>query len=99
MNVKPTNEFFEEHGIVAIRADKGVVRTSEQIDNLLIQLGNKTKAIPFYALYPPGGGEPQILDGLITSDKVISIFKEFGVKPVEKEAAEGAGKEKVAIND
>ena len=77
MNVKPTYEFFEERGIVAIRADKGVSKTADQIDALLEDLGNATRAIPFYAIYPPNGGEPVVLEGLIRSSNVTDAYQEL----------------------
>lgn len=86
MNVKPTHNYFEENGIIAIRADKGVSQTSNQIDDLLEELGNRTRAIPFYAFYPPGGGEPQVLDGLITSQTVIDTFDKLVKSNPETEA-------------
>lgn len=108
MNVKKTYEYFEENGIVAVRADKGVQKTSKQIDNLLMSLGNKTKAIPFYAIYPPGGGDPVVLEGLITSAKVIEVFEKFsregqestdpGSKPIET-STKKSGEKKVAVRN
>ena len=77
MNVEKTHKYFKENGIIALRADKGIVKTSKQIDQLLVDLGNPTRAIPFYALYPAGGGDPVVVDGLITSDQVIRIFDEM----------------------
>ena len=77
MNIEKTHKYFQENGITAIRADKGIEKTADQVDQLLIDLGNPTRAIPFYALYPPGGGEPVVLDGLIQSDQVIQAFEGF----------------------
>ena len=86
MNIEKTHNYFQENGIIAIRADKGIEKTADQVDQLLVDLGNPTRAIPFYALYPPGGGEPVVLDGLIQSDQVIRIFKEFQVAQSGKDA-------------
>ena len=113
MNVKKTHEYFEAKGIVAIRADKGVSKTAGQIDSLLQELGNRTKAIPFYAIYPPGGGEPEVLEGLIYSNNVIETFEGFdGGKEGEGETAtaelkpsgdessnEKSGEKKVAVRN
>lgn len=77
MNVKKTHEYFESKGIIAIRADKGITKTAGQIDKLLEKLGNRTRAIPFYAIYPPGGGEPEVLEGLIRSKTVIDVFEKL----------------------
>ena len=78
MNVKETFDYFQNHQIVAIRADKGDQNTVAQIEALLVELGNPTKAIPFYALYPGNGGPPQVIDGLIPAQQVINQFESFG---------------------
>lgn len=77
MNVQPTYEFFDENGIVALRADKGISETVDQIEQLLIDLGNPTRAIPFYAFYPADGGQPVVVDGLISSQQVRETFEKL----------------------
>ena len=107
MNVKQTHEYFEANGIVAIRADKGVTKTAGQIDNLLEELGNATRAIPYYAIYPPGGGEPMVLEGLILSKNVIDIFEKFdspsapegGTKISTSTKKSEGGNKKVAVKN
>ncbi|MEC9091491.1 MAG: hypothetical protein VX438_02210 [Planctomycetota bacterium] len=79
MNIEKTHKYFQENGVIALRADKGDEKTGDQVDQLLIDLGNPTRAIPFYALYPAGGGKPVVLDGIIGSDQVIRVFQELKV--------------------
>lgn len=80
MNVEKTNEYFKKNKIIALRADKGDKKTGKQVNQLLMDLGNPTRAIPYYALYPADGGEPVLLDGLISADQVIKVFEDFKSK-------------------
>jgi len=58
-----TRKFITDHKIVALKADK--TKDSPEIDALLVRLGNRAKAIPFYAIYPAGRPEkPILLDGV-----------------------------------
>ena len=56
MNVKATQEFFEENNIIAMRAYKSDF--NPQVERELVRLGNSLKAIPFYAVYSPGMEKP-----------------------------------------
>lgn len=63
MNVQTMKDFVEAHQIVMMKADK--TKPSPVIDNLLITLGNKTKQIPFYAIFPAGeANKPVVMYGL-----------------------------------
>ena len=66
MNVKETNEFFEKHNIVALRADKGNDQRVDEMLALMKELGNPEGAIPFYAIYGPELDKPITADALIT---------------------------------
>ena len=67
MNVKTTNEFFEEHNIVALKADKGNENRVDEMLALMKKLGNSKGAIPFYAIYGPGLNKPITAAGPITT--------------------------------
>lgn len=75
MNVKQTKEFFEENNIVAVKADKGNENQIDEIEALLIELGNPKAAIPFYAIYGPGLDKPITADALITQNWVYESLK------------------------
>lgn len=66
MNVQQTKEFFEENNIVAVQADKGNENQIDEIEQLLVELGNTEAAIPFYAIYGPGIEKPITADAVIT---------------------------------
>ena len=66
MNVKETNEFFEKHNIVALKADKGNDHRVDEMLALMKELGNPEGAIPFYAIYGPELDKPITADALIT---------------------------------
>ena len=68
MNTQETKKYVEENGIIALRADK--TRPAPEVDRLLEQLGNKSGAIPFIAIFPAGSpNKPILLDGVFTSPK------------------------------
>lgn len=76
MNTIRTKLIVDENEIVTLVADK--THASDEIDQLLVALGNKAKAIPFYAIYP-GDGRPVItLDGLVSEKKIIEALREAG---------------------
>ena len=48
---------------------------SPEIDALLVKLGNRAKAIPFYALYPAGQPDkPIVLDGVFGPDRILKAL-------------------------
>ncbi len=68
-------EYFEKHGIVALKADKTTSRPD--IDEELRRLG-KT-AIPVNVLYPPGSNEPLITNTVLTESYLRGFLEEhFG---------------------
>jgi len=78
-------DFVEANDIVMMKAD--MTRKSPEIDELLVKLGNRTKQIPFYAIFPAGrANEPIVMDGLYTSPAAfIKKLKEVAPKVVDKE--------------
>ena len=85
MNVDEMKKFVEANGIVMLKADK--TSNPPEIDDLLVRLGNTTKQIPFYAIFPAGrANQPVVMDGLYVSPKAF----------IDKLKEVGAGKQAVA---
>ncbi len=84
-------EALERYGVVPLKADK--TRPSEEIDELLVRLGNRNKAIPFYALFPANDPlRPLVLDGLLTGPrKVVRLLEEGTRSQMPRRQAEKAG--------
>ena len=75
MNVRQTKEYFDENNIVALRAYKS--EEAPEVEEMMSELGNRLKAIPFYAIFAPGLDEPITFSGLITSGGVIQQIEEL----------------------
>ncbi len=86
MNTKNTKELFEEIGVVALKADKGLI--PEAVKVKLIELGNPKEAIPFYAIYGPGLPEPITLQGVILFGQVVSAIEKAKADFTRTEVAE-----------
>ena len=69
-------EWVEKLGVVPIKADKS--RDAPEVDALLVELGNTSRGIPFYAIYPGDGRPPIVFDGFLTQNQVIEKLKEAG---------------------
>ena len=76
MNTINTKLIVDENEIITLVADK--THDNDEIDDLLIALGNEAKAIPFYAIYPADGQPPITLDGLVSESQIIEALKEAG---------------------
>lgn len=61
---------------VALKADK--TQKSPEIDQLLLDLGNAGRVIPFYAIYPGSGGEPITFGGLISQQRILDALEQAG---------------------
>ena len=79
--------FVEANDIVMMKADKTKKSDWPEIDELLIILGNPSRQIPFYAIFPAGRpNDPIVMDGLYTSPAAfIKKLKEVAPKVVDKE--------------
>ena len=90
MNTEKTKEFIESNGIVAVKADKTDKFSEEtkEINKLLVERGNQGKVIPFMAIYPAGGGQPILLDGLVSQQQVLEALKEAVPSSTTVDAAE-----------
>ena len=68
MNVEKMKVFVEAHDIVMMKADRTKKSDWPEIDALLISLGNPSRQIPFYAIFPAGRpNEPIVMNGVFTS--------------------------------
>ena len=77
MNVAETKQFIEQNGIVAIKADKA--NGEEEVDALLLKLGNRGAAIPFYAIFPASDPtRPILMDGLLTKGRILEALERAG---------------------
>jgi thiol:disulfide interchange protein len=76
LNTETVAKWIRQNGVVAIRADK--TQTSPEIDQLLVELGNTGRGIPYYAVFPGRGGEPITFDGLITQQQVLDALEQAG---------------------
>lgn len=56
MDTQKTRRFLEDNNVELLVAD--LTEPAPEIDELMVSLGNTGKAIPFYAIFPAGGGEP-----------------------------------------
>ncbi len=93
MNIKNTKKLFEEHGVVALKADKD---KNPGVDDLLRKLGNSATAIPYYAIYSPGWDKPVHFGGtVLTGGRVKEIIDE-AIKAAEQQAAEQQAAEQQA---
>ena len=60
--------FVEANDIVMMKADKTKKSDWPEIDELLISLGNPSRQIPFYAIFPAGRpNEPILMNGVFAS--------------------------------
>ena len=60
--------------VVTLKADK--TQKSPEIDQLLVELGNTGRVIPFYAIYPGRGGDPITFGGLISQQQVLDALEQ-----------------------
>ena len=78
LNTIQTKQVVLENNIVTLRADKTHRRKAEEVNRLLVELGNYAKTIPFIAIYAPGAAEPILLDGLVSQDQLINALRQAG---------------------
>jgi thiol:disulfide interchange protein len=76
LNTHRTKEVVLDNNIVTLKADKTHRRKADQVNELLVQLGNYAKTIPFIAIYAPGAPEPILLDGLVSQEQVINALEQ-----------------------
>jgi thiol:disulfide interchange protein len=88
LNTSEVAKTVAKNEVVTIKADK--TQTSPEIDQLLVELGNAGRGIPFYAIYPGSGGDPITFDGLITQQQVLTALEEAGPSRASPPRAETA---------
>ena len=95
MNVEKMKVFVEANDIVMMKADKTKKADWPEIDELLISLGNPSRQIPFYAIFPAGRpNEPIVMSGVFASPAAfIRKLKEIVPKTAgsERNAVEPSG--------
>jgi len=79
LNIRKTKQFFEENGVVSLKADKDKM---PGVNELLKELGNTATAIPYYAIFSPGWEKPKHFGG--------TVLTHTTVKDVVEEALEAA---------
>ncbi len=76
LNTEQVARLVRRNGVVTIKADK--TQSDPEIDALLVELGNPGRGIPYYAIYPGGGGDPITFDGLISQQQVLGALERAG---------------------
>ena len=72
-NTKTTKSYFKDNRIVALKADRD---RDPAVDQLLIELGNSAKAIPYYAIYQPGKPPVHFEGYFMSSESFLEKFEE-----------------------
>lgn len=89
MNTAKTKLLVDLYNVKTLKADK--TGNAPEVDALLKQLGNRSRAIPYYAIYPAGGGEPiHFGNRPITAEEIVEKLKQAGpskVKSAEESTA------------
>ena len=78
LNTHQTKQVVLDNNVVTLRADKTHRRKADEVNKLLVKLGNYGKTIPFIAIYAPSAADPILLDGLVSRDQVINALKQAG---------------------
>lgn len=78
MNTHDTKQVVLANDVITLKADKTYRRSSEAVNDLLVELGNYGKTIPFIAVYPAGEKDPITLDGLITKEQLLGALDRAG---------------------
>ena len=77
MNTVKTKLLVDLYNVKTLKADK--TGNAPEVDALLRQLGNRSQAIPYYAIYPAGGGEPiHFGNRPITANEIVEKLKQAG---------------------
>lgn len=78
LNTDAVAAWVKQNQVVTLKAD--FTNDSPVISEALVALGNPGTGIPFYAIYPKGGGTPITFDGLITEGQVLAnLAKAAGI--------------------
>lgn len=72
MNTTEVASWVKRNGIVALKADYS--NEDPAIEKALLELGNTGTGLPFYVVYPKGGGAPITFDGILTKSRVLDYL-------------------------
>jgi len=72
LNTTEVASWVKRNKVVTLKAD--FTNKDPAIEQALVDLGNAGTGIPFYAIYPKGGGKPITFDGLITQQQVLDTL-------------------------
>jgi thiol:disulfide interchange protein len=76
LNTAKTNRLVEQNGVIAMRADK--TDNAPDVDQLLIELGNESRSIPYLIIYPADGSEPVKMAGPVSQTRVLRELEKAG---------------------
>ena len=84
--MKKTKKYFEENGIIALKADRD---KNPEVDRLLSELGNMSHGLPYYAIFSGSTNQSVHFGGnYITSQSVLNTIErvqgENAVRSTEK---------------
>ena len=86
MNVKKTKKFFEEVGIIALKADRD---KNLEVDQLLSELGNMSHGLPYYAIFSGATNRSVHFGGnYITSQTVLNAIEQVQGENVDRSEVE-----------
>ncbi len=75
LDTEETRQLLDDYDVVPLLADK--TDEAPEIDALLMELGNASKAIPYLAIFPGGNpSQPIVLDGVLTKGMVAEAVKQ-----------------------
>ena len=78
MNTLTVKHYVLDNDIVTLKADKTHASKSAEINRVLIDLGNRGKTLPFYAIYPPDGSDPITFGGPVTQSRILEELAKAG---------------------
>jgi thiol:disulfide interchange protein DsbD len=90
LNTVETRDLVMANRVETLLADKS--NPAPEVDELLDLLGNRTKSIPFLAIFPAGRpNEPILLDGPIFQKHVLKALREAGASKTPAESSTAMG--------
>ena len=75
---------MKAHGMIGLTADFS--DESEEIEQLMQDLGRQGNALPFYAIFPGQGGSPITFDGVLTQGRLLDKLKQAGPSQISEAA-------------
>ena len=79
MNTNKTLSIVKSNHVATIKADKTHDdEMSDAVNQLLDELGNPSRAIPFIAVFPGDGGSPIVISGPVLQGTVTRALQEAG---------------------